>query len=89
MTDEPRLDASDLDGWLRRGVGDYVHAACSCRMGSVDNPGAVVDTDGRVHGYRSLRVADASIMPDLPAANLHLPTMMVAERIARSITVGA
>jgi choline dehydrogenase-like flavoprotein len=82
-------DDAAVDRWLRRRVGDYVHAASSCRMGPVDDPGAVVDTAGRVHGYGNLRVADASIMPDLPAANLHLPTMMVAERIARAIRVEA
>ena len=82
-------EESAVDDWLRRRVGDYVHAASSCRMGPIEDPGAVVDTAGRVHGYVNLRVGDASIMPDLPAANLHLPTMMVAERIARSISADA
>jgi len=27
-------------------------------------------------------VADASVMPDIPSANTHLPTVMIAERIA-------
>ena len=34
------------------------------------------------HGIRNLVVADASIMPAVPAANTNLPTIMVAERIA-------
>jgi len=29
-----------------------------------------------------LWIADASIMPRLPRANTHLPTVMVAERVA-------
>ena len=78
-------DEADLDAWLQRRVGDYVHAGCSCRMGPVDDAGAVVDTSGRVHGHRNLRVCDASIFPDLPAANLHLPTVMVAERISQAM----
>ena len=78
-------DEAALDAWLHRRVGDFVHAGCSCRMGPRDDPGAVVDTAGRVHEHRNLRVCDASIFPDLPAANLHLPTVMVAERIAQAM----
>jgi choline dehydrogenase len=42
----------------------------------------VVNSDGRVHGVDGLLVADASVMPDVPAANTNLPTIMVAERLA-------
>jgi choline dehydrogenase-like flavoprotein len=77
---------AELDAWMRGNVGDYVHASCTCRMGAFDDPSAVVDTAGRVHGYAGLRVCDASIFPDIPSANLHLPTVMVAERIAAAIT---
>lgn len=84
------VDAIDdevlFDEWLRGRTGDYVHASSSCRMGPIDDPGAVVDTEGRVHEHTGLRVGDASVFPDLPAANLHLPTVMVAERIARAMT---
>jgi len=41
---------------------------------------AVVDAGCRVHGITSLRVVDASVMPDIPSANTHLPTVMIAER---------
>ncbi len=52
-------------------------------MGSNAERGAVVDTFGRVHGIDNLVVADASIMPNLPAANTNIPTIMIAEHIAR------
>ncbi|MCU1398636.1 MAG: hypothetical protein JWN62_1745, partial [Acidimicrobiales bacterium] len=78
-------DDATLDAWLATHVGGYVHAACTCRMGPRDAAGTVVDLSARVHGYERLRVCDASILPDLPAANPHLPTMMVAERIAAAI----
>ncbi|MCO5089561.1 GMC family oxidoreductase [Bosea sp. (in: a-proteobacteria)] len=58
------------------------HASCSCRMGAADDPMAVVDAQGRVRGVEGLRVADASIFPDVPRANTTLPTMMVAEKIS-------
>ena len=51
-------------------------------MGPHPEAGAVVDANGRVHGVDSLWVADASIMPDIPSANPHLATLMLAERIA-------
>lgn len=70
------------DAGLRASVGDYVHAVGTCRMGAVDDSLAVVDTAGRVIGYEGLLVCDASVMPAVPRANTHLPTMMLAERIA-------
>jgi choline dehydrogenase len=51
-------------------------------MGPDPFAGAVVDSRGRVHGVDELLVADASVMPDVPAANTNLSTIMVAERIA-------
>ena len=36
----------------------------------------------RVIGYEGLLVCDASVMPAVPRANTHLPTVMIAERIA-------
>lgn len=82
---DPGAVASDaaLDDWLVANVGDYVHAAGTCRMGRPDDPGAVVDPELRVIGYDGLRVADASVLPDLPRANTHLTAVMVGERAAR------
>jgi choline dehydrogenase len=41
-----------------------------------------VDAEGQVHGISGLRVADASIFPTNPRANVHFTTVAVAERIA-------
>ena len=38
-----------------------------------------------VLGATGLRVADASVIPDAPSANTHLPALMVAEKIAAAI----
>lgn len=43
---------------------------------------AVVDRQLRVRGVSNLRVADASIMPDVARANTNVITMMIAERVA-------
>ena len=51
-------------------------------MGPVADTEAVVDNEGRVHGLQSLRVADASIMPDCIRANTNVTTMVIGERIA-------
>ena len=51
-------------------------------MGQRPSVGAVVDSRGAVHGIDGLWVADASVMPGLPAANTNLTTMVVGERIA-------
>ena len=76
------LDSDDaIDSWLTTNVNDYVHAAGTCRMGTLDDPDAVVDTDCRVIGYEHVRVCDASVLPDLPKANTHLTTVAIAERL--------
>lgn len=76
-------DDGALDGWLAANTGDYVHACGTCRMGEAGAPGAVVDpSDGAVHGYEALHVIDASVLPDVPRANTHLTTVLVAEVLA-------
>lgn len=55
-------------------------------MGSSSDPEAVVDTSGALlGGYEGVHVIDASVMPDVPAANTHWPTVMVAERLAAGL----
>ena len=64
---------------LRANLGEYAHAACTCAIGRV------LDSECRVLGYESLRVCDASAMPDLPRANPHLTIVVMAERVASMI----
>jgi len=79
-------DEAELAHAVRASVWTYHHAAGTCAMGPVPEAGAVVDAGGAVYGIDGLYVADASIMPVLPSANIHLPTLMLAERISELLT---
>ncbi len=46
---------------------------------------AVVDENLKVKGIQNLRVIDASVMPEIPSANLNAPTLMIAEKGADAI----
>jgi choline dehydrogenase len=43
---------------------------------------AVVNEKLKVNGLQNLRVADASVMPEITSGNLNAPTLMIAERAA-------
>ena len=75
-------DRDGLREWIRRQTWTYHHPVGTCAMGPAPDCGSVVDTAGAVHGIEGLSVADASVMPDIPSANTHIPTVMIAERIA-------
>lgn len=74
-------DAGVLETWIRRNSATGAHPSCTARMGPADDPTAVVDQYGLVHGVRGLRIADASIMPRVPRANTNVPTIMIGERV--------
>ena len=73
-------DPSVLKKALSMRLSTYLHFVGTCPMGTV------LDADCRVHGIEGLRVADASVMPTIPAGNTYLGCVMVAERIARKMT---
>jgi choline dehydrogenase len=60
--------------------GTGYHPSGTCRMGSADDPMAVVDQRLRVRGLENLYIVDASVMPEIPRCNINLPTMMIGER---------
>jgi choline dehydrogenase len=63
---------------------DY-HPCGTLRMGPDGDAMAVVDERCRLRGIDNLYVADASVMPTIPRANINLPTMMIGERVAEFV----
>ena len=88
-TDTELASDDALDEFMRREVTTGQHISCTCKMGPSNDPMAVVDQYGKVHGLQNLRVVDASIMPDCVRANTNVTTMMIGEHIADFIRQGS
>jgi choline dehydrogenase len=74
-----------IDQFVREKVESAYHPCGTCKMGSADDPTAVVTPDTRVIGVEGLRVVDASIMPTITNGNLNAPTIMLAEKASDMI----
>jgi choline dehydrogenase len=76
---------AEIDAFLREHLESAYHPCGTCKMGSKDDPMAVVDPDTRVIGVDGLRVADSSIFPKLTYGNLNGPSIMTGEKAADHI----
>lgn len=73
----------ELEAAIRTQVGTAYHPVGTCKMGPDHDAMAVVDPQLRVRGIEGLRVADASIMPNIVGGNTNAPAMMIGEQAAR------
>jgi choline dehydrogenase len=79
----PREDLQDdaaIEDYIRSEALTLYHPTSTCKMGR--DKMAVVDDQLRVYGLAGLRIADASIMPNVTRGNTNAPTIMIAEKAA-------
>ncbi len=73
---------ADLAAFVRRDADTIYHGAGTCKMGPASDATAVVDPTLRVRGVQGLRVADASIMPEVVNAPTSAAAIMIGEKAA-------
>ncbi|MDP9137874.1 MAG: choline dehydrogenase [Pseudomonadota bacterium] len=74
-----------IDDHIRNHVESAYHPCGTCRMGAADDPLAVVDHECRVLGIAGLRIADASIIPQITNGNLNAPCIVIGEKASDHI----
>jgi choline dehydrogenase-like flavoprotein len=70
---------------VRENLSTLFHPSCTCRAGKFED-GAVVDEQFRLYGVKNLRVADASVMPMLPASHVQSTVYALGEKVSCSST---
>lgn len=76
---EDNADSDDAIGkWVKENAWGH-HACCTNKMGTADDPDAVLDHRFRVRGVDGLRVVDASIFPEIPGFFIVVPIYMASE----------
>ena len=85
----PGPSVGDDDASLAKAAGDIgttiFHPVGTAKMGTANDPMAVVDERLRFSGVGGLRVVDASVMPTITSGNTNTPTAMIAEKGAAMI----
>jgi choline dehydrogenase len=71
---------ADLESYIRNSIFGSYHPVGTCAMGSGEL--AVVDPQLRVRGVPGLRVADASVLPTIPASNTNAAAILAGEKAA-------
>lgn len=82
----PTGSGPDLRDFIAATVTTVWHPAGTCKMGR--DRRAVVDPELRVYGLEGLRVADASIIPEIPSGNINAVCIMIGEKCAELVRSG-
>jgi len=69
-----------LKKWIHSAAMTTFHFCGTCTMGEEEK--APVTTDLKVKGVNRLRVADASVIPEIPVSALNAPSMLIGYRAA-------
>ncbi|SDD73562.1 choline dehydrogenase [Cupriavidus sp. YR651] len=77
------LDTTSMEQFARNAAVTYWHQAGTAKMGL--GADAVVNAKLQVYGVDNLRIADASVMPELPSGNTMAPCVVIGERAASLI----
>ena len=72
----------EIMAFIRETAESAYHHCGTCRMGPLSDTTSVVDERLRVHKLRGLRVADASIMPNVTSANTNAASIVIGEKCA-------
>ena len=72
----------EIAEYLRSTHNTVYHPTGSVRMGAADDSSSPLDPQLRVKGVSGLRVADASVMPEIVSVNPNITVMLIGERCA-------
>jgi len=78
-----KLGASELETYIRDSAVTFWHQACTAKMGR--DSMSVVNGRLQVHGIERLRIADSSVMPNVPSGNTMAPCVVIGERASEII----
>ncbi len=82
LSEETMSSDDALAAYVRATVSTQFHPCGTARMGPPGDAMAVVDQHCRVRTIENLRVADASVMPAIPRANINLTAIMIGEHVS-------
>lgn len=73
-------DRTAIKNWIKGAVMTTFHFAGTCKMGT--DAASPVDTQLKIKALKNVRVADASVIPEIPVSALNAPSMMIGWRVA-------